>query len=273
MHPYSISFQASDYLIFKIISILLSLFIVGTWLYNSNHIKFIWRSIFTLLSAFASYYIVVFFFGIIQFSYITVKDNFNPKKQFATIIKYEIHLSKSISKSPSRTRRNTFYKPLLEYKEKNGSLKRTFGDISFSKNNKKALGEKVEIILENKEVRMVSPIKTFTLSVNIVMLCFLFLFYYIFYNYAKTQNFEKIGTIAFAIFGYIIFPIAFVILIYLFLNIGFEYFFLHKRYTSRNSAILLSVLGIFFALCFFSYIKILIESIFKNSKKNKLKKR
>ena len=121
---------------------------------------------------------------------------------------------------------------------------------------------------------MISSIKNFTFLVNILMLCFLFLFYYVFYNYAITQDFENVGTVAITLFGFIIFPIAFVIIIYLFLNIGFEYFFQNKRYISRNSALLLSGIGIFLVLCFFGYVRMLIENLLpKKRKKKKLKKR
>lgn len=278
MHPYSVAFHESDHLIFKIISILLALFVVGTWLYNSAHVKWILRIIGVVIGGFASYYVAVFFFGILQFSYTTVKDNFNPNKQSATIIKYEKHTSTSTSRSRksigSRSRRNTFYRPLLEYKDTNGSLKQTFGDVSFSANNLKPVGDKIEVIVENNEARMITPIKNFTFVVNIVMLCFLIIFYYTFYNYAKTQSFENVGTFAITIFGLIIFPIAFGVLIYLFLNIGYEYFFLDKKYVSRNSAIFLSGLGIFLALCFVGYIRIFIESVFlKKRKKSKKKKK
>ncbi|MCD9854535.1 hypothetical protein LUD75_07445 [Epilithonimonas sp. JDS] len=277
MHPYSISFHESDNLVFKIISVLLALFVVGTWLYNSAHVKLILRLIGAGISGFASYFVAIFFFGILQFSYTTVKDNFNPNKQFATILKYEKHISKSTSRSGksigSRTRRNTFYRPLLEYRDTNGNLKKTFGDVSFSANNQKAVGDKIEIIVENNEARMITPIKNFTFVINIVVLCFLIIFYYVFYNYAKTQSFENVGTVALAIFGFVIFPIAFGVLIYLFLNIGYEYFLLNKRHTSRNSAIFLSGLGIFLALCLVGYFRILIENLFlKKRKKSKKKK-
>lgn len=275
MHPYSVTFHPSDILIFKIISILLALFIVGTWLYNSNHLKLIKRIIVSIIAGLGSYCIVIFFFGILQFSYTTIKDNLDSNKQSATIVDYEKHISKSKIKSRgrSRSRPNVFYRPLLEYKNSSGTVKRNFGDISFSTKNRKAIGEVITIIVENKEVRMISPIKNFTFVVNIVMLCFLFLFYYIFYSYAKTQSFESAGSFALTIFGFIIFPIAFGILIYLFLNVGYEYFLLGKRNTSRNSAILFSGLGIFLLLCIFGYLRMLFEKfLFKKKKKPKKKK-
>ena len=117
MHPYSVTFHTSDDLVFIIISILLSLFIVGTWLYYSSHIKFIWRIIFTVVSGFSSYFIAIMFFGILQFSYSTVKDNLNSDKQIGTIISYKKFVSKSTSGSGKSRRsskyNNTFYKPLL----------------------------------------------------------------------------------------------------------------------------------------------------------------
>gem|GEM_PF-4216708 len=38
MNPYSVTFHTSEHLIFKIISILLALFVVGNWIHNS-HVK------------------------------------------------------------------------------------------------------------------------------------------------------------------------------------------------------------------------------------------
>ena len=278
MHPFSVTFHTSDNLVFKIISILLALFIAGTWIYNSTNIRLVFRIIGTVMGGFAAYYIAIFFFGILQFSYTTIEDNFDTNKQSATIIKYEKYISKSTSRTRknigSDTRKNTFYRPLLEYKDTNGNIKNTYGDVSFSANNQKPIGEKIEVIVENNEARMITPIKNFTFVMNIVVLCFLIIFYYIFYTYARTQSFENIGTFAITIFGVIIFPIAFGILIYLFLNIGYEYFFLGKKYTSRNAAIFLSALGIFLALCFVGYIRIFIEStFFKKKKKNKKRKK
>lgn len=255
----------------------MALVIVGTWLYNSKEFKLLLRLLGAVAGGFASYYVALFFFGIIQFSYTTVKDNFNPNKQSATIIKYEKYISKaSGNRNRTRSRRqNTFYKPLLEYKGTDGIIKNTFGDVSFSINNKIPVGDKIDVIVETGQVRTITPIKNFAFVANIVMLCFLIIFYYIFYNYAKNQSFENVGTFALSIFGFVIFPIAFGILIYLFLNIGYEYFFLNKRFVSKNVAILLSGLGIFLVLCFIGYIRILIENIFlkKRKKKNKKKKK
>lgn len=278
MHPYSIAFHESEHLIFKIISVLLALFVVGIWLYNSAHIKLILRVIASIVGGFASYFVGIFFFGILQFSYTTVKDNFNSDKQSATIIKYRTFISQSTTRTRKSIgtgkRRNTYYKPLLEYKDLNGNLKKNYGDVSFSANNLKPIGEKIEIIVEKNEVRMISPIKNFNFVINIVMLCFLIIFYYIFYNYARTQSFENVGTFALSIFGFVIFPIVFGILIYLFLNIGYEYFFLDKRFVSKNVAILLSGLGIFLALCFVGYVRFFIDSVFlKKRKKSKKKKK
>jgi len=115
---------------------------------------------------------------------------------------------------------------------------------------------------------MITPIKTFTFIVNIVTVCFTIIFYYILYSYAKTQSLENIGNFALVIFGYVIFPIAFCVLIYLFLNIGYDYFFLGKRYTGRNTAIGVSALGIFLLLCLFGFIK----SRFTKKRKKKKKK-
>jgi len=272
MHPFSITFHTADHLVFKIISILLGLFIVVIWAYNSSHIKLVLRIIIGLIGGIAGYYIALFFFGIIQFSYTTVKDNFNSNKYSATIIKYENFVSTSTSRDSrslgSRTRRNTFYKPLLEYKDDNGVIKNTYGDVSFSDNNKKSVGDTIDIIVENGEARMITPIKIFALMVNIIVICFLVIFYYILYSYAQTQSLEDIGTFALAIFGFIIFPLAFCILIYLFLNIGYDYFFLGKRYTGRNTAIGVSALGIFLVLCLFG----LIKSLFTKKRKKKKKK-
>lgn len=277
MHPFSVTFQTSDHLVFKLISGLLALFIVGTWLYSSKEFKLILRLLGAAVGGFASYYIALLFFGILQFSYTTVKDNFNPNTQSATIIKYEKYISKSSSgnrKNNSRRRPNTFYKPLLEYKGKDGTIKNTFGDVSFSKNNKKPIGGKVKVIVETGQVRMITPVKNFAFVANIVLACFLIIFYFILYNYARRQSFENVGTFAISIFGFVIFPVAFGILIYLFLNIGYEYFFLNKRFVSRNVAIGVSGLGIFLVLCFIGYIRIFIENVFlkKGNKKKKKKK-
>ncbi|KFC18296.1 hypothetical protein [Epilithonimonas lactis] len=275
MHPFSVTFQTSDHLVFKIISGFLALFIVGTWLYNSKDVKLLLRLLGAVVGGFAIYYVAVLFFGILQFSYTTVKDNFNPNKQSAKIIRYEKHISKTSRNrtGSSRRKQNTFYKPLLEYKGADGTIKNTFGDVSFSTNNKKAIGEKVEVIVETGQLRMITPMKNFAFAVNILSVCFLMIFYYFFYNYARRQSFEGVGTFVLSIFGFVIFPIAFGLLIYLFLNIGYEYFFQNKRFVSKNVAILLSGLGIFLMLCFVGYIRILIENVFlKKGRKKKKKK-
>ncbi len=276
MHPFSITIQESDNLVFKIISILLGLFIVGTWIYNSSHFKLTLRIIIGLIGGITGYYIAIFFFGILQFSYTTIKDNFSSDKHSTTIIRYEKFTSTSTSRDRksigSRTRQNTFYKPLLEYKDDNGIVKNAYGDVSFGDNNKISVGDKIDVIIENNEARMITPIKTFAFVVNIIVICFLIIFYYILYNYAKTQSLEDIGTFVLAIFGFIIFPIAFCILIYLFLNIGYDYFFLGKRYTSRNAAIGVSALGIFLVLCLFGLIKSMFTQKRKKKKKKSLKK-
>jgi len=272
MHPFSITFHTADHLVFKIISIILGLFIVANWAYNSSHIKLALRIIIGLIGGLAGYYIALVFFGILQFSFFTIKDNFNSNKHSATIISYEKFVSTSTSRDSrnigSRTRRNTFYKPLLEYKDENGITKKTYGDVSFSDNNIKSIGDRIDIIVENNEARMITPIKIFALVVNIIMICFIVIFYYILYSYAKTQSLEDIGNFALAIFGFIIFPLVFCILIYLFLNIGYDYFFLGKRYTGRNTAIGVSALGIFLVLCLFGFIK----SMFTKKRKKKKKK-
>lgn len=271
MHPFSITFQESDNLVFKIISILLGLFIVGTWAYNSSHIKLAIRVIIGLIGGITGYYIALFFFGILQFSYTTIEDNFSSDKYSATIIRYEKFIRTNTSRDRksigSRKRQNTFYRPLLEYKDANGIIKNTYGDVSFSDNNKISVGDKIDVVIENNQARMITPIKTFAFVMNIIVLCFMIIFYYMLYSYAKTQSLEDIGTFALAIFGFVIFPIAFCILIYLFLNIGYDYFFLGKRYTSRNAAIAVSALGIFLVLCLFG----LIKSLF--TKKHKKKRR
>ena len=279
MHPFSITFDMADHVVFKKISALLALFIVGTWLYHSKEVKLFFRILGAVAGGFASYFVAIFFFGILQFSYTTVKDNFDPNKQSATIIEYRTSISESTTRTKksigTRKRKNTFYKPLLEYKGADGTIKNTFGDVSFSANNKKPIGEKVEVIVETGKVRMITPIKNFAFVANIILACFLIIFYYIFYNYARRQSFENVGTFALSIFGFVVFPIVFGILIYLFLNIGYEYFFLEKRFVSKNVAILLSGLGIFLALCFIGYIRFLIENVFrkKSKKKNKKKKK
>ncbi|WP_235696073.1 hypothetical protein [Epilithonimonas caeni] len=272
MHPFSITLQESDNLLFKIISILLGLFIVGIWIYNSSNLKSAIHLIIGLIGGVAGYYIAVFFFGILQFSFTTIKDNLSSDKHSATIIGYEKYISTSTSRDRknigSSTRQNTFYKPLLQYKDNNGVIKNIFGDVSFSNNSKKSVGDKINVIVENNEARMITPIKTFASVVNIIVLCFLIIFYYILFSYAKTQSLEDIGTLVLAIFGFIIFPVAFCILIYLFLNIGYDYFFLGKRYTGRNTAIGVSVLGIFLVLCLFGFIK----SVFTKKRKKKKRK-
>ncbi|GGG59967.1 hypothetical protein [Epilithonimonas arachidiradicis] len=274
MHPFSITFHTSDNLVFKIISVLLGLFIVGTWAYNSSHIKLVLRIIIGLIGGIAGYYIAIFFFGILELSYTTIKDDFSSNKQSATIIGYEKFISTSNSRNRrnigSTKRQNTFYKPLLEYKDQKGITKNSFGDVSFSDNNKKPVGEKIDIIAADGEVRMITPIKTFTFIVNIVTICFIIIFYYILYSYAKTQSLENIGNFVLVIFGYVIFPIAFCVLIYLFLNIGYDYFFLGKRYTGRNTAIGVSALGIFLLLCLFGFIKSMLTK--KRKKKKKISK-
>lgn len=272
MHPFSITFHTTDNLVLKIISVLLGLFIVGTWIYNSSHIKLALRIVIGLIGGIAGYYIALFFFGISELSYTTIRDDFSSNKQSATIIKYEKYVSTSNSRNSRniglRKRQNTFYKPLLQYKDEKGITKKSFGDVSFSDNNKKPVGERIDIIVENGEVRMITSIKTFAFVVNIVTVCFMIIFYYILYSYAKTQSLENMGNFALVIFGYVIFPIAFGVLIYLFLNIGYDYFFLGKRYTGRNTAIGVSALGIFLLLCLFGFIK----SMFTKKRKKKKKK-
>jgi len=81
MYPFSITFHTADHLVFKIISILLGLFIVVIWAYNSSHIKLILRLIIGLLGGIAGYYIAIFFFGILELSYTTIKDDFSSNKQ------------------------------------------------------------------------------------------------------------------------------------------------------------------------------------------------
>lgn len=278
MHPFSVTFDMADHVVYKIISALLALFIVGTWLYHSKEIKLVLRIGGAAVGGFASYCVAIFFFVLLQFSYTTVKDNFDPNKQSATIIDYRTSISESTTRTKksigTRKRRNTYYKPLLEYKGADGTIKNTFGDVSFSANNKKPIGEKVEVIVETGKVRMITPIKNFTFVTNIVVACFLIILYYIFYNYARRQSFEGVGTFALSVFGFVVFPIVFGILIYLFLSIGYEYFFLDKRFVSKNVAILLSGFGIFLALCFVGYVRFFIENMFlKKRKKSKKKKK
>ena len=273
MHPFSITFQTSDHLVFKILALILALFIGGTWLYHSSHIKLAFRIIGAAAGVFASYFVALLFFGILQLSYTTVKDNFDPNKQSATIINYEKYTSKTSGSRKSTRRINIFYKPILQYKGADGSVKNSYGDVSFSINNKKPVGEKIEVIVEDGQARMITPIKNFTFFVNIISLCFLVIFYYTFYNYARTQSFENVGIVAMSIFGLVIFPIAFGVITYLFLNIGYEYFFRNKRFISRNIAIALSALGIFIALCFIGYIRFFIEIVFLKKQKKKHKKK
>ena len=276
MQAFSISFHTTDDLILRIISILLALFIVGTWLYNSSHLRLIYRIIGSVIGGFAAYYVALLFFGILQLSFTTVQDNFSAEKTTATIISYKEFVSESSTRryrsSSRRTSKNTFYKPLLEYKDKKGAVKNSFGDVSFSKNNIEPVGSKVEIIIRKDHPRMITPIKNFTFVVNIISLSFLIIFYYIFYNYAKTQSLESTGNFVLTVFGFVIFPVAFIVLIYLFLGVGYDYFIMGKKYISRNMAILFSGLGIFLILCLFGLMRYIVEKKILKQKKKKNKK-
>lgn len=276
MHPFSIKFNTTDSLILQIISVILALFIACTWLYYNKHIKLILRFILGIFGGIVTYYIVALFFGVLQFFYTAIKDDISPNKQSATIVEYKEYVSKTKSNNRgdlgSRTRTNVFYTPLLNYRDQHGVAKKQYGDVSFSENNKEPIGTEIKVIIDNDEIRMITPIKTFAIVMNILVIVFMGIFYYIFYTYAKTGSFEKIGNALLPVFGFVIFPLALVIMTYLLLNIGYEYFILNKPTTSRNVAIFCSVLGIFLLLCLYGYIKAYLDANKKKQKKLKKQK-
>ncbi|WP_300669845.1 hypothetical protein [Soonwooa sp.] len=272
MYPFQVTFDVSDNIFIKILTILAALFIAGTWFYNQNQRSIFQRVLGGIIGGVASYFVVLMFFGILVSFYITIKDALNPNVQIATIVKYDQFTSTSQDSSRrtigTRTRSNTYYKPTLEYRDKNGNTKQVKGDVSYSDNNKKPIGSLTKVIVEDHKVRMrETPIKTFTFVMNIIVLAFMIMFYYVFYTFAKTGGFEDAGDFMLLVFSYVVFPIAFFVLIYLFLNIGYDYFILGKRYTSFGGAAICTGLGFFLILCIYGFIKYKIEAAAKKKKK------
>lgn len=229
-----------------------------------------------IIGGVASYFVALMFFGILGSFYTTIKDELNPNTQTATIINYDKFTSTSRDSNRRtigrRTRTNTFYAPTLEYRDKNGNIRQAKGDVSFSKNNQKPIGSVVSVIIEDNKVRMKeTPIKTFAFVLNIVTIIFMFMFYYAFYTFARTGSFDGVFTVFGALFIFILFPIAFIVLIFLFLNIGYEYFILGLRYTSFGGAAFLTGLGVFLLLCLYGYFKHFVEQAAKRKRK-RLKK-
>ncbi|WCM42677.1 TMEM199/VMA12 family vacuolar ATPase assembly factor [Flavobacterium sp. CBA20B-1] len=276
MHPFSVEFKLSDNVFLQVLAVLFALFIVITWFRNHQQVRVIIRVLVGILAGFTSYYLVIAFFAIIQSFYTTIKDNTDPNKQSATITAYKEYDStnttrESAKSSRTKTRRNIFYKPLLNYKDENGAIKEQYGDISFSEKNKEPIGTEVKIIIDNNQIRMLSPIKTFAFIFNILALTFLGIFYYLFYKLAKTGKFDGIENVLLPLFCFVIFPIAFSLITYFTLNIGYEYFILHKETVSKNVAIFCTGLGIFLLLCFYGFLKYFWEAYRKKQKKRKKK--
>ncbi|WP_312323789.1 hypothetical protein, partial [Soonwooa sp.] len=250
MHPFSLSFEASDNIFIQIFTVLAALCIAGTWFSYQSHRPMFQRIFGGIVGGVASYFVAVLFFGIFGSFYTTIKDELNPNKQTATIGNYDTFTSTSQDSNRRNigrgTSTNTYYKPTLEYRDKNGNIRQAKGDVSFSKINQKPVGSVIKVIVEDNKVRMQeTPIKTFAFVMNIVTLAFMFMFYFIFYTFAKTGGFEESSNLLLIIFAYIVFPIAFFVLIYLFLNIGYDYFILGKRYTSFGGAVICTGLGFF----------------------------
>lgn len=280
MHPFSISFEVNDNIFIQILTVLAALFIAWTWFYYQNYRPMFQRIGGAIIGGIVSYFVALMFFGIIGSFYTTIKDELNPNKQTATIVNYDTFKSTSQDSNKRtvsrRTRTNTYYKPTLEYRDKNGNIRQVKGDVSFSKSNQKPVGSVVKVIVEDNKVRMQeTPIKTFAFVMNIIVLAFMFMFYFIFYTFAKTGGFEDSSNLLLLIFAYVVFPIAFFVLIYLFLNIGYDYFILGKRYTSFGGAAICTGLGFFLVLCIYGFIKYKIEDATKKKKKalKKLKKK
>lgn len=276
MHPFSISFEASDNIFIKILTVLAALFIAWTWFYHQNHRLIAVRIGGAIIGGVASYFVALMFFGILGSFYTTIKDELNPNTQTATIVNYDKFTSTSRDSNrrtiTRRTRTNTFYAPTLEYRDKNGNMRQAKGDVSFSKNNQKPIGSVVSVIVEDNKVRMKeTPIKTFAFVLNIVTIIFMFMFYFVFYTFAKTGGFDGAFNVMGFLFIFILFPIAFVVLIFLFLNIGYEYFILGLRHTSFGSAAFLTGLGVFLLLCLYGYFKHFAEQSAKRKRK-RLKK-
>lgn len=276
MHPFSVSFEVNDNIFIQILTVLAALFIAGTWFYYQNHRPMFQRIGGAIIGGIISYFVALFFFGIIASFYTTIKDELNPNKQTATIANYDTFTSTSQDSNRRtigrRTRTNTYYKPTLEYRDKNGNMRQAKGDVSFSKNNQKPVGSVVKVIVEDNKVRMQeTPIKTFAFVLNIVTLAFMFMFYFVFYTFAKTGGFDGAFHVMGFLFIFILFPIAFVVLIFLFLNIGYEYFVLGLRHTSFGGASFCTGLGVFLLLCLYGYIKHFMESAAKRKRK-RLKK-
>lgn len=278
MHPFSIEFHFSDLLIFKIIAAILALFVVAIWFYYNKHVNIVKRIIVGIIGGVASYFVVMLFFGVIQSFYTTVSDNLSSDVTRATIEKYDVSTSSYRSSKSrmgsSKKRRNTFYKPLLKV-EVNGKVERGFGDVSFSKNNLLPVGTQVDIIKDGKEFRMISPLKTFAFVMNVVVLIFLLMFYFLFFIYAKYGSFEGVFPILGLVFIFALFPIGFCVLIFIFLSFGYEYFILHERNISLKAAIFFTAMGIFLLVCLYGYIKHFFEDDKKGKKKrmkNRMKK-
>lgn len=271
MHPFSISFETSDHPLVKVLSIILALFTAGVWLYFSSNPKNVIKVTLSLLAGFVSYFIALFFFSVVEFSFVNIIDNFSANKRTAVIVDYQKKESISRSKDSksiiTHTYKNVFYTPIIEYKNKNQKIKKTLGDISFSEENQLPIGSTISVIEEANKVRQISPIKTFATLVNVLVISFLFLFYYIIYSYGKNESLDGIENILVYIFTIVIFPMAFFILMYLFLNIGYENLILNKKTTSKGTAIFVTGLGVFIGLCFIGYIRIFFENA--NKKKNK----
>ena len=275
MHPFSIEFHFSDLLIFKIIAAILALFVVAIWFYYNKHVNIVKRIVVGIIGGVASYFVVMLFFGVIQSFYTTVSDNLSSDVTRATIEKYDVststYLNSKSKMGSSKKRRNTFYKPLLKV-EVNGKVERGFGDVSFSKNNLLPVGTQVDIIKDGKEFRMISPLKTFAFVMNVVVLIFLLMFYFLFFTYAKYGSFEGVFPILGLVFIFALFPIAFCVLIFIFLSFGYEYFILHERNISLKAAIFFTGMGIFLLLCLYGYIKHFFEDD-KKGKKKRMKNR
>lgn len=276
MHPFQVSFDFSNNILYSIIALIGALFVIGTLFYYQKNLRLLKKSLIAIALGVGSFYVIILFFGVLQSFYTTIKDQLNPNVQTATIVKYDQFTSTSretqLRSTRKRTHANILYTPTLQYHDSAGNTRQTKGDVSYSSNNKRPIGSSVNVIVDGKQVRMLeTSIKSFAFVMNIILVIFLLVFYYLFYVFAKTgdvaSTFYRLG----AVFVYVLFPFGFLILIFLFLNVGYEYFILNKKYTSFNSAAFCTGLGVFLLLCLFGYIKYFIEQSAKQRKK-KLKK-